>query len=82
LATPFNRIFSGTGTLRRLNEPYFLLREVFDYNYDEIAQMVGKAQLPSDFAAIASAYRGSTPRFPVSHQQQKHSPIPAGFDSR
>jgi len=28
------------------------------------------SQLPSDFAAIASAYRGSTPRFPVSHQQQ------------
>jgi len=30
--------------LSPIERAVFLLREVFDYNYDEIAQMVGKAQ--------------------------------------
>lgn len=51
----------------------FLLREVFDYDYDAIAQMVGKS--PANCRQILRRSRqhiaAQRPRFPVSHQQQE-----------
>ncbi|URD53855.1 RNA polymerase sigma factor SigJ [Chroococcidiopsis sp. CCNUC1] len=59
--------------LSPLERAVFLLREVFDYDYDEIAQMVGKT--PANCRQILRRSRQhiavSHPRFPVSHQQQE-----------
>lgn len=59
--------------LSPIERAVFLLREVFDYNYDEIAQMVGKS--PANCRQILRRSRqhiaAQRPRFPVSHQQQE-----------
>lgn len=59
--------------LSPIERAVFLLREVFDYNYDEIAQMVGKS--PANCRQILRRSRqhiaDQRPRFPVSHQQQE-----------
>lgn len=51
----------------------FLLREVFEYDYDEIAKMVGKS--PANCRQILKRSRqhiaAQRPRFPVSQQQQE-----------
>jgi RNA polymerase sigma-70 factor, ECF subfamily len=65
--------------LSPLERAVFLLREVFDYDYDEIAQMVGKT--PANCRQILRRSRqhiaAHRPRFPVSHQQ--HEQITAKF---
>jgi RNA polymerase sigma-70 factor, ECF subfamily len=59
--------------LSPIERAVFLLREVFDYDYDEIARMVGKT--PANCRQILRRSRQhiavSHPRFPVSHQQQE-----------
>lgn len=59
--------------LSPIERAVFLLREVFDYDYDEIAQMVGKT--PANCRQILRRSRqhiaAHRPRFPVSHQQQE-----------
>lgn len=59
--------------LSPIERAVFLLREVFDYNYDEIAQMVGKS--PVNCRQILRRSRqhiaDQRPRFPASHQQQE-----------
>jgi RNA polymerase sigma-70 factor (ECF subfamily) len=47
--------------------------EVFDYDYDEIAQMVGKspANCRQIFRRSRQHIAALCPRFPVSHQQQE-----------
>jgi RNA polymerase sigma-70 factor, ECF subfamily len=60
--------------LSPIERAVFLLREVFEYEYDEIAQMVGKSSancrqiLRRSRQHIAS----QRPRFSVSQQQQEH----------
>ncbi|WP_416668726.1 phosphorylase family protein [Egbenema bharatensis] len=60
--------------LSPIERAVFLLREVFEYDYDEIAQMVGKSStncrkiLRRSRQHIAS----QRPRFSVSQQQQEH----------
>lgn len=52
----------------------FLLRDVFEYDYDEIGQMVGKS--PTNCRQILRRAKqhlaDQRPRFPVSQLQQKH----------
>jgi RNA polymerase sigma-70 factor (ECF subfamily) len=59
--------------LSPIERAVFLLREVFDYNYEEIAQMVGKS--PANCRQILRRSRqhiaAQRSRFPVSHQQQE-----------
>lgn len=59
--------------LSPLERAVFLMREVFEYDYDEIAQMVGKS--PANCRQILRRSRqhlmSQRPRFPVSHQQQE-----------
>ncbi len=59
--------------LSPIERAVFLLREVFEYDYDEIAQMVGKS--PANCRQILRRSRqhitAQRPRFPVSHQQQE-----------
>nr|WP_233222603.1 RNA polymerase sigma-70 factor [Chroococcidiopsis sp. CCALA 051] len=59
--------------LSPLERAVFLLREVFDYDYDEIAQIVGKT--PANCRQILRRSRQhiaiARSRFPVSHQQQE-----------
>ncbi len=59
--------------LSPIERAIFLLREVFEYEYDEIAQMVGKS--PANCRQILRRARqhitAQRPRFPVSHQQQE-----------
>lgn len=59
--------------LSPIERAVFLLREVFEYDYDEIAQMVGKS--PENCRQILRRSRqhiaAQRPRFPVSHQQQE-----------
>ena len=59
--------------LSPIERAVFLLREVFDYDYDEIGQMVGKS--PANCRQILRRSRqhvaAQRPRFPVSHQQQE-----------
>lgn len=59
--------------LSPIERAVFLLREIFDYDYDEIAQMVGKS--PANCRQILRRSRqhiaAQRPRFPVSHQQQE-----------
>jgi RNA polymerase sigma-70 factor (ECF subfamily) len=60
-------------SLSPIERAVFLLREVFDYDYDEIAQMVGKT--PANCRQILRRSRQRIaerrPRFTVSHQQQE-----------
>jgi RNA polymerase sigma-70 factor, ECF subfamily len=51
----------------------FLMREVFEYDYDEIAEMVGKstANCRQILKRSRQHITEQRPRFPVSHQQQK-----------
>lgn len=59
--------------LSPIERAVFLLRDVFEYDYDEIAQMVGKS--PANCRQILRRSRqhiaSQRPRFPVSHQQQE-----------
>jgi RNA polymerase sigma-70 factor, ECF subfamily len=59
--------------LSPIERAVFLLREVFEYDYDEIAQMVGKSS--ANCRQILKRSRqhitAQRPRFPVSHQQQE-----------
>lgn len=59
--------------LSPIERAVFLLREVFDYDYDEIGQMVGKS--PANCRQILRRSRqhvaAQRPRFAVSHQQQE-----------
>jgi RNA polymerase sigma-70 factor (ECF subfamily) len=59
--------------LSPIERAVFLLRDVFEYDYDEIAQMVGKS--PANCRQILRRSRqhitAQRPRFPVSHQQQE-----------
>ncbi|OUL25497.1 RNA polymerase subunit sigma-70 [Nostoc sp. T09] len=59
--------------LSPIERAVFLLREVFDYDYEEIAQMVGKS--PANCRQILRRSRqhisDRRPRFPVSDQQQE-----------
>ncbi|MGJ3245175.1 MAG: sigma-70 family RNA polymerase sigma factor [Elainellaceae cyanobacterium] len=59
--------------LSPIERAVFLLREIFEYDYDEVAQIVGKSSancrqiLRRSRQHIAS----QRPRFPVSHQQRE-----------
>lgn len=59
--------------LSPIERAVFLLREVFDYDYDFIGQIVGKS--PANCRQILRRSRQhittQRPRFPVSHQQQE-----------
>ncbi|KST65071.1 RNA polymerase sigma-70 factor [Mastigocoleus testarum] len=59
--------------LSPIERAVFLLREIFEYDYDEIAQMVDKS--PANCRQILRRSRqhiaAQRPRFPVSHQQQE-----------
>lgn len=59
--------------LSPIERAVFLLREVFDYDYEEIAPIVGKS--PANCRQILKRSRqhitAQRPRFPVSHQQQE-----------
>ncbi|NJO42473.1 MAG: RNA polymerase sigma-70 factor [Cyanobacteria bacterium CRU_2_1] len=59
--------------LSPIERAVFLLRDVFEYDYDEIAQMVGKS--PANCRQILRRSRqhitAQRPRFPVSRQQQE-----------
>ncbi|PSB13885.1 RNA polymerase sigma-70 factor [filamentous cyanobacterium CCP1] len=59
--------------LSPIERAVFLLRDVFEYDYDEIAQMVGKS--PANCRQILRRSRqhitSQRPRFPVSQQQQE-----------
>ena len=59
--------------LTPIERAVFLLRDVFEYDYDEIAQMVGKS--PANCRQILRRSRqhiaSQRPRFPVSYQQQE-----------
>jgi len=59
--------------LSPIERAVFLLRDVFEYDYDEIAQMVGKS--PTNCRQILRRSRqhiaSHRPRFPVSYQQQE-----------
>lgn len=60
-------------SLSPIERAVFLLREIFEYDYDEIAQMVGKS--PANCRQILRRSRqhiaARRPRFSVSHQQQE-----------
>jgi RNA polymerase sigma-70 factor, ECF subfamily len=59
--------------LSPIERAVFLLRDVFEYDYDEIGQMVGKS--PTNCRQILRRAKqhlcAERPRFPVSHQQQE-----------
>ena len=59
--------------LSRIERAVFLLREIFEYDYDEIARMVDKS--PANCRQILRRLRqhisSQRPRFCVSHQQQE-----------
>ncbi|MGF1568857.1 MAG: RNA polymerase sigma-70 factor [Nodosilinea sp.] len=59
--------------LSPIERAVFLLRDVFEYDYNEIAQMVGKS--PANCRQILRRSRqhiaSQRPRFPVSYQQQE-----------
>ncbi len=59
--------------LSPIERAVFLLRDVFEYDYEEIGQMVGKS--PSNCRQILRRAKqhlaAERPRFPVSHQQQE-----------
>ncbi|MEG4588193.1 RNA polymerase sigma-70 factor [Microcoleus sp. MOSTC5] len=59
--------------LSPIERAVFLLRDVFDYDYDEIAQMIGKS--PTNCRQILRRAKqhlaDQRPRFPVSRPQQK-----------
>jgi RNA polymerase sigma-70 factor (ECF subfamily) len=59
--------------LSPIERAVFLLREVFGYDYDEIAQMVGKssANCRQIFRRSRQHITAQRPRFPVSRQQQE-----------
>ncbi|GAA6617190.1 RNA polymerase sigma-70 factor [Scytonema sp. NUACC26] len=59
--------------LSPIERSVFLLREVFDYDYDDIAQMVGKSSANCRQILRRSRQHIATerPRFPVSHEQQE-----------
>jgi RNA polymerase sigma-70 factor (ECF subfamily) len=61
--------------LSPIERAVFLLREVFEYDYDEIAQMVGKS--PANCRQILRRSRqhitAQHPRFSVSRQQQEQT---------
>ena len=63
--------------LSPIERAIFLLRDVFEYDYDEIAQMVGKS--PTNCRQILRRSRqhiaAQRPRFPVSPQQQEQITI-------
>lgn len=63
--------------LSPIERAVFLLREVFEYDYPEIAQMVGKS--PTNCRQILKRSRQhiatERPRFPVSHQQQEQMTV-------
>jgi RNA polymerase sigma-70 factor (ECF subfamily) len=60
--------------LSPIERAVFLLREVFEYEYDEIAQMVGKsaANCRQILRRSRQHIASQRPRFPVSPQQQEH----------
>ncbi|WP_096587197.1 RNA polymerase sigma-70 factor [Calothrix sp. NIES-2098] len=59
--------------LSPIERAVFLLREVFDYDYDEIAQIVGKSQANCRqiFKRSRQHISDRRPRFPVSDRQQE-----------
>ncbi len=59
--------------LSPIERAVFLLREVFEYDYPEIAQIVGKSAENCRQILKRSCQPITTqrPRFPVSHQQQE-----------